>query len=83
MESSGIVKRVLEILTQEYPLATSSNPAVRARMLSLEEAQRAIYIDFEGNMAMPPTLLGSYVGDESTEELRQAIHEPAFWPLAP
>jgi hypothetical protein len=51
-------------------------------MLTLEEAHRAIYIDFEGNMDMPPTLLGIYVGDESTEDLRQAIHEPAFWPLA-
>jgi hypothetical protein len=82
MESSKIVKRLLEMLTEEYPLATSSNPRVRARMLTLEEARRALYIDFEGNMDMPPTLLGVYFGDVHSEDFKQVIHEPGFSTLA-
>lgn len=82
MQSSRIVKRLLQILKEEYPLATSSSPRVRAKNLTLEEAERALYIDFEGNVDMPPTLLGIYFGDAHSEDCIHIVHEPTFWPLA-
>ena len=80
--SALILKAAISTLADEWPLATSSNPAVRAREVTLDQARRAIYIDFEGNADAPPTLLGVYVQDpEHGGSMRHLVHEPAFWPL--
>ena len=44
-------------LTEQRPKASSAK-------LTAQEAMVAIYIDYEGNMKMPPTLLGWYVDGE-------------------
>ena len=53
-----------------------------ARPLTLSEAERAIYIDFEGTAVDPPSLLGvlSYDGDEV--EFVQYVMEEELWPAA-
>jgi hypothetical protein len=50
------------------------DPMGHARHLNIEEARRAIYIDFEGNTGQAPSLLGIRV-EETTE---QVILEPAL-----
>ncbi len=80
--STEILRIAVTLLAQEWPLATSSNPAVRSRMVTLEQARRAIYIDFEGNVDAPPVLLGTHCEDsESTGRMEHIVHDPTFWPL--
>ena len=54
-------------LTEQRPKASSAK-------LTAQEAMDAIYIDYEGNMKMPPTLLGWYVDGE----YMGSIIEPLF-----
>lgn len=59
-------------------------PVRRRERLTYAEAQRALYIDFEGRKDAPPVLLGCLrragSGDEPT--LWQAVLDPSFAPLA-
>jgi len=48
--------------------------------ISAEEACRAIYIDFEGTMKDPASLLGILVrGDDGELDFRQAVFERGLW----
>lgn len=50
------------------------------KMLTPEQAARAIYFDFEGCKDEAPSLLGwSYARDDGSEHFRQRIVEPALW----
>lgn len=50
----------------------------RASRLTLTQAKRPVYIDFEGTATDPPSLLGVLAGEEFT----QYVIEPALWPAA-
>ena len=44
--------------------STEQRPKASSAKLTAKEAKNAIYIDYEGNMKLPPTLLGWYVDGE-------------------
>ena len=49
--------------------------------LTPEEAARAVYIDFEGNQKLPPTLLGVLVAEDGCPaSFRQFVFEETFQP---
>ena len=56
--------------------------AAKAKPLTLSEAKRAIYIDFEGTAVDPPSLLGvlSYGGNR--RHFVQYVMEEELWPAA-
>lgn len=49
----------------------------------INEAKRGFYIDFEGTMKHPPSILGVYSYDEyrSKENFTQYVIEQALWPM--
>ena len=49
-------------------------PKASSAKLTVEEAKRAIYIDYEGNIKLPPTLIGWYVDGV----YKASILEPFF-----
>jgi hypothetical protein len=49
-------------------------PKASSAKLTAEEVKKAIYIDYEGNIKLPPTLLGWYVDGE----YKASILEPLF-----
>lgn len=59
-------------------------PVPRRNRLSYVEAQRALYIDFEGQKDKPPVLLGCArrPGRDGTPRVWQAVLDPLFVPLA-
>jgi hypothetical protein len=54
--------------------STEQRPKASNAKLTAQEAKKAIYIDYEGNMKLPPTLLGWYVDGE----YMASIIEPLF-----
>lgn len=49
--------------------------------LSLDDAKRAIYIDFEGTVNDPPSLLGTLMmSNDSSEDVTQYVIEEALYP---
>jgi hypothetical protein len=54
--------------------STEQRPKASNAKLTAKEAKNAIYIDYEGNMKLPPTLLGWYVDGE----YKASILEPLF-----
>ena len=49
---------------------------------TVEEAKRAIYIDFEGTMKDPASFLGVLVvGDSGATEFDQPVFEEDLWPV--
>ena len=54
------------------------------RILSAQDAERAVYFDFETLKGEPPSLLGwSYLRDDGAERFEQWLVEPLLWPAAP
>ena len=52
------------------------------KILTSEEAQRAIYIDFEGTAVDPPSFLGVlWFSDSGERDFKQLILEEALWPM--
>jgi hypothetical protein len=50
--------------------------------VSVEEARRGIYIDFEGTMKDPASFLGVLVvGDGGATEFDQPVFEEDLWPV--
>ena len=56
--------------------------AEKAKPLSVSEAQRAIYIDFEGTAVDPPSLLGVAWFDDDKARFVQYVVEEDLWPAA-
>ena len=55
-------------------MSTEQRPKASGAKLTALEAKNAIYIDYEGNIKLPPTLLGWYVDGE----YKASILEPLF-----
>jgi hypothetical protein len=55
-------------------MPTEQRPKASGAKLTPQEAKDAIYIDYEGNIKLPPTLLGWYVDGE----YKASILEPLF-----
>ena len=56
--------------------------ATKAKPLTVSEAQRAIYIDFEGTAVDPPSLLGIVWHDGDEANFVQYVVEEGLWPAA-
>ena len=56
--------------------------ATQAEPLTVSEAQRAIYIDFEGTAVDPPSLLGVAWFDGDKVRFVQYVVEEGLWPAA-
>jgi len=56
----------------------------KARVISPDDASRALYVDFEGEKAKPPVLLGcaNRLGRGAKPWVWQAVTDPPFGPLA-
>ena len=55
-------------------MSTEQRPKASGAKLTALEAKNAIYIDYEGNIKLPPTLIGWYVNGE----YKASILEPLF-----
>ena len=55
-------------------MSTQQRPKASGAKLTAQEAKSAIYIDYEGNIKLPPSLLGWYVDGE----YKASILEPLF-----
>ena len=55
-------------------MSTEQRPKASGAELTAQEAKNAIYIDYEGNIKLPPTLLGWYVDGE----YKASVLEPLF-----
>ena len=55
-------------------MSTEQRPKASGAKLTALEAKNAIYIDYEGNIKLPPTLLGWYVDGD----YKSSIVEPLF-----
>mgnify|MGYP005635296451 FL=1 len=54
----------------------------KKKLLTLHEARRAIYVDFEGTAVDPPSLLGVlWFSDSGERFFKQLILEEALWPM--
>ena len=79
------IKQIIQRIIKKHKM-TNSNPAIEeidqaeqrpkasSAKLTAEEVKKAIYIDYEGNIKLPPTLLGWYVDGE----YKASILEPLF-----
>lgn len=52
------------------------------RQPSIEDAQRALYVDFEGTAVDPPSFLGVCWAEGGDVRFRQYVLEEALWPAA-
>jgi hypothetical protein len=52
------------------------------RQLTIDEAVRAVYIDFEGTAVDPPSFLGAEWWERDDLHFVQYVLEPALWPAA-
>lgn len=50
--------------------------------LSLSDARRALYIDFEGRVEGPPSFLGILPGEAEPGDIIQLVTEERLWPLS-
>jgi len=55
--------------------STEQRPKASSAKLTTKEAKNAIYIDYEGNMKLPPTLLGWYVDGEYMASILEPLFE--------
>ncbi len=79
------IKQIIQRIIEKHKM-TNSNPAIEeidqaeqrpkasSAKLTAEEVKKAIYIDYEGNIKLPPTLLGWYVDGH----YMASILEPMF-----
>ena len=54
----------------------------KLRAISSQEVERGIYIDFEGRMKDPPSMLGILTVNNGEFEFDQPVFEEALWPAA-
>ena len=55
--------------------STEQRPKASKAKLTAQEANKAIYIDYEGNMKLPPTLLGWYVDGKYMASILEPLFE--------
>jgi hypothetical protein len=55
--------------------STEQRPKASSAKLTVKEAKEAIYIDYEGNMKLPPTLLGWYVDGKYMASILEPLFE--------
>lgn len=68
-------RKIIQRIIEKYKMTSSTRvneaideaeqrPKASSARLTAEEVKKAIYIDYEGNIKLPPTLLGWYVDGE-------------------
>ena len=79
------IRKIIQRIIEKYKMTSSTRvneaideaeqrPKASSAKLTAEEVKKAIYIDYEGNIKLPPTLLGWYVDGE----YKASILEPLF-----
>ena len=80
------IKQIIQRIIEKHKM-TNSNPAIEeidqaeqrpkasSAKLTAEEVKKAIYIDYEGNIKLPPTLLGWYVDGEYMASILEPLFE--------
>jgi len=79
------IKEIIQRIIEKHKMTNSpraieaidqaeQRPKASSAKLTSEEVKKAIYIDYEGNIKLPPTLLGWYVDGE----YKASILEPLF-----
>ena len=80
------IKQIIQRFIEKHKM-TNSNPAIEeidqaeqrpkasSAKLTAEEVKKAIYIDYEGNIKLPPTLLGWYVDGEYMASILEPLFE--------
>ena len=56
-------------------MSTQQRPKASGAKLTAQEAKSAIYIDYEGNIKLPPTLLGWYTDGEYKASILESLFE--------
>jgi hypothetical protein len=83
--SMKAIKQIIQRIIEKHKMTNSTRateaidqaeqrPKASSAKLTAEEVQKAIYIDYEGNIKLPPTLLGWYVDGK----YMASILEPSF-----
>lgn len=62
--------RAIEAIDQ-----ADQRPKASSAKVTAEEVKKAIYIDYEGNIKLPPTLLGWYVDGEYMASILEPLFE--------
>ena len=80
------IKQIIQRIIEKHKMTNSSRaieaidqaeqrPKASSAKLTAEEVKKAIYIDYEGNIKLPPTLLGWYVDGEYMASILEPLFE--------
>jgi len=80
------IKQIIQRIIEKHKMTNSNRaieeidqaeqrPKASSAKLTAEEVKKAIYIDYEGNIKLPPTLLGWYVDGEYMASILKPLFE--------
>lgn len=80
------IKQIIQRIIEKHKMTNSNRaieeidqaeqrPKATSAKLTAEEVKKAIYIDYEGNIKLPPTLLGWYVDGEYMASILEPLFE--------
>ena len=80
------IKQIIQRIIEKHKMTNSTRanvaidqaeqrPKASSAKLTAEEVKKAIYIDYEGNIKLPPTLLGWYVDGEYMASILEPLFE--------
>lgn len=80
------IKQIIQRIIEKHKMTNSNRaieeidqaeqrPKASSAKLTAEEVKKAIYIDYEGNIKLPPTLLGWYVDGEYMASILEPLFE--------
>ena len=81
-----VIKQIIQRIIEKHKMTNSTRaieeidqakqrPKASSAKLTAEEVKKAIYIDYEGNIKLPPTLLGWYVDGEYMASILEPLFE--------
>ncbi len=81
-----VVKKIIQRIIERHKMTNSpratraivqaeQRPMASSAKLTAEEVNKAIYIDYEGNIKLPPTLLGWYVDGKYMASILEPLFE--------
>ena len=81
-----VIKQIIQQIIGKHKMTNSTRaieeidqaeqrPKASSAKLTAEEVKKAIYIDYEGNIKLPPTLLGWYVDGEYMASILEPLFE--------
>ncbi len=81
-----VIKQIIQRIIEKHKMTNSpraikaidqagQRPKASSAKLTAEEVKKAIYIDYEGNIKLPPTLLGWYVDGKYMASILEPLFE--------